>query len=209
MPQSSGCTGLLGGVGGLGTPLCHCTWRHSRPSFLTVQLENSKEQSAISGVGEKHPPSPSSSELWTQRDSGEGWGPDHSPPPHQVVGTDAVLGPQPHTVQHRSAFHGKTTGFSFFFPNFLKEKAKKTPPPPQLPSLSPNRGAGTDRRSTFLANPINSRVLRCAPLSSRGWERSKKIYEKKGGMGGGGKGGFWERGPERCRGRAGSWQPAV
>ena len=71
----------------------------------------------------------------------------------------------------------------------------KIPPPPQLPSLSPNRGAGTDRRSTFLANPINSRVLRCAPLSSRGWERSKKIYEKKGGMGGEVRGGSGNAAP--------------
>ena len=106
--------------GGLRTPLCHCSWKHSRPSFLTVQLENSKEQSAISGVGEKHPPPPrpalSSGHRGTAVKDG---GRITAPPPHQVVGTDAVPGPQPHTVQHRSAFHGKATGFSFC-PNFLK-----------------------------------------------------------------------------------------
>lgn len=41
----------------MGTPLCHCGWRRSGPSFLIVGLENGNEQLAMSGVGE-NPPSP-------------------------------------------------------------------------------------------------------------------------------------------------------
>ena len=108
--------------GGLRTPLCHCSWKHSRPSFLTVQLENSKEQSAISGVGEKHPPPPrpalSSGHRGTAvKDGGRITAP--PPPPssgdRRCAGSPATHRAAPQCVPWKS-------NRIFFLPQFFKIK---------------------------------------------------------------------------------------